>query len=60
MKIKFEPRDVWIGIYWTKSRITTLDSDSECYSFYICIIPCLPIIFNITRQIPKIRRQQNW
>lgn len=33
--VKFEPRDLWIGVYWNKP-IWGLE-------IYICIIPCLPI-----------------
>lgn len=33
---KFEPKDVWIGLYWEPDHgVTTL---------YICIVPCFPII----------------
>jgi hypothetical protein len=42
MKIKFVPQDCWIGLYW-KSEF-----DLNCSLFttwYICIIPCFPIIF---------------
>jgi hypothetical protein len=60
MKIKYEPRDLWIGLYWTRSRTTTLESDSECYTFYVCLIPCLPIILSIKREIPSSQRHKNW
>lgn len=35
-EIKFEPRDLWIGVYWNKPIETQLN-------IYICIIPCVPI-----------------
>jgi len=60
MKIKYEPRDLWIGLYWTKARTTTLDSDLEQYTFYVCLIPCLQIIFTLKRNIPKHKRHINW
>lgn len=34
----FEPRDLWIGIYWNKEKRIPYDLD-----VYICIVPCLPI-----------------
>lgn len=60
MKIKYEPRDLWVGLYWTKARTTTLETDSEQYTLYACIIPCFPIIFTVTRRIPAHRRHLNW
>jgi hypothetical protein len=35
IKLKFEPRDIWIGVYWT---IT-----SNVLHIYVCIVPLLPI-----------------
>lgn len=61
MTIKFEPRDLWIGIFWDRAgRITSLDSDRQQYHVYICIVPCFPIIFTISKKIPHHRRSQNW
>lgn len=52
-KIKFEPRDLWVGVYWTRSsRTTTLDKDWQHYTVYVCVIPCFPIIFAVKRSIP--------
>lgn len=35
MKIYFEPRDLWVGIYWTR--------DGTIMRLYICLLPMLPI-----------------
>ena len=35
-KIKFEPRDAWVGVYW-KKRASFL-------SVYVCIIPFFPLV----------------
>lgn len=36
--ILFEPRDLWIGVYWDRQR-----------GIYLCIIPCFPIHITFTR-----------
>ena len=39
----FEPRDMWIGMYWAPR--------SWGYDMYVCIIPCFPICFTIRRAL---------
>lgn len=34
---KFEPRDLWIGIYWDCPRELYIKFD-----IYICVVPCFP------------------
>ncbi len=60
MRIKFEPRDLWVGLYWARSRTTTLNTDVEHYNFYVCLVPCFPIIFTVNRKIPPHRRHVRW
>lgn len=61
MQLKFEPRDIWIGVYWTrKSRVTTLENDWNIYQIYICLIPCFPLILTFKKLIPKHLRHINW
>jgi hypothetical protein len=37
----FEPRDVWIGVYWTWAEA---GPDGRDFRVYVCILPCLPIL----------------
>lgn len=39
--IKFEPRDIWIGVYWDYTKSNEIKY--HALRIYICIIPCLPI-----------------
>lgn len=36
IKIKFNPRDIWVGVYWDYTIGLGLD-------VYVCILPCFPI-----------------
>ena len=42
VSIVFEPRDLWVGIYWTPSGYGKL-------LIYLCLIPCLPLRFHLKR-----------
>jgi hypothetical protein len=33
----FEPRDIWVGAYWTRA-------DDRSLKVYICLLPMLPIL----------------
>ena len=41
IRLEFEPKNIWIGIYWTKK----FDGFEEFSKFHcwICLIPCFPI-----------------
>lgn len=41
ISVKFEPRDVWIGVYWNLSK--SVESSYRQLWVYICIVPMLPI-----------------
>lgn len=37
MTIRFEPRDIWVGLFW--------DREGKRTHFYVCLIPCVVIHF---------------
>jgi hypothetical protein len=41
IKLKFEPRDVWVGVYWDKVR--SIESAYTRLDVYVCIVPMLPV-----------------
>lgn len=41
-RFKWEPRDLWVGIYWDTSGIWL--------HIYVCIIPCLPLHVTFQRR----------
>jgi hypothetical protein len=48
INIKFEPKDIWIGIYWTTHNWVY----EKELDLYICIIPMLPIKIAIKKSKP--------
>ena len=39
VRLEFEPRDLWIGIYWESCVIGKM----QHYDVWVCIMPTLPI-----------------
>lgn len=44
MKIKFVPKDIWIGLYYDR-KIDWQETAEVTTTYYLCLIPCLPIIW---------------
>ena len=40
VRLLFEPRDIWIGVYWNRAYVVGHDAR---YDVYVCLIPMLPI-----------------
>lgn len=52
IQVKFEIRDLWVGVYWDTDRQMHPDDWSETADrtcIYICIVPCFPILIEIYR-----------
>ena len=47
MKVKLDPHDIWVGLYWKKSVVEHDEIKTTMWKFYICVIPMLPIILEI-------------
>ena len=44
----FEPRDLWVGIYWTNTWDFP-EGEWRAFDLYLCILPMLPIRFTLYR-----------
>lgn len=51
-KIMFEPRDLWIGLYWNVKQIVA----GDFIHFYICPIPMLVFHIYQTTNVLESRR----
>lgn len=47
--IKFEPRDCWVGVFWTTEGacLCTMCRREPWLKVYICLIPCFPIVVTL-------------
>lgn len=54
--LHFEPRDLWVGVYW--DVIVGLTGKWIALDVYVCIVPCAPIL--LTWGVPRDRRTADW
>lgn len=52
LRFKFEPHDLWVGVYWAmkdNSRMRDIDGHWwwEIFHVYITIIPMLPLFIEV-------------
>jgi len=55
----FEPRDLWVGVYWTDTIYRALGIDNRYHEttwreVYICLVPCLPIKLLWKRPVDRV------
>ena len=41
----WEPRDLWVGVYW---KGTYMEAGNKMLDVYVCVIPMLPILLGVT------------
>lgn len=52
LRIKFDPHDLWIGLYIKPIMIQQTGSLVKGGTkYYICILPCFPIEFSTWRKV---------
>jgi hypothetical protein len=41
--VGFEPRDIWVGVYWKKWPNDEFPREVLAVEVFICLLPCLPL-----------------
>ncbi len=50
--IMWEPRDLWVGVFWKQKDYEFKSRTQRITDIYICFIPCIPIRLSIGRFLP--------
>lgn len=45
VRLLFEPRDCWVGVYWRKSAGWNGPLKHWKVDLFLCLLPCLPLVF---------------
>lgn len=51
-RFKFEPRDLWVGLFWRKT--VGLASDRRWFrrlELFLCFVPCFPLVLTFDEQL---------
>lgn len=61
VNVKFEKRDLWIGVFWDIEKAMYEQGRLETLMVYVCIIPTLPVIFTVKKHVigKHKRKKQN-
>jgi hypothetical protein len=46
LEFLFEPRDLWVGVYWTRPDV----SWNHALDIYVCVVPCFPLLVRWRRR----------
>jgi hypothetical protein len=47
--IHYEPRDLWVGVFYTRTNTTWyMDATEREWTFYVCLVPCLPFLVRVS------------
>lgn len=49
--VVFEPRDLWVGVYWNRDEYGSSNWRTRRLRVYVCIVPMLPIVFTRERDV---------
>lgn len=58
VKLKWEPRDLWVGVYWRKENPYYDGGWWGSFDIYVCLVPCFPIRFAWAALSPKTREAE--
>jgi hypothetical protein len=39
--LMFEPRDLWVGVFWDRRWLPLVNKDRQALVVYICLIPSI-------------------
>lgn len=43
VSLLFEPRDLWVGVYWKRPDVAW----AHALDVYVCAVPCLPLLVQL-------------
>ena len=60
IRLEFEPRDIWIGVYWTDTVHYPANGPlTKTFDVYICILPCFPLHIETRSRTYKLDGEHN-
>jgi hypothetical protein len=55
LSLLWEPRDLWVGVYWTRCEGMYEAGWGWSYALdvYVCVLPCIPLRVAVRQQRPN-------